>query len=92
MAKGLNLPLIIDTQHNDPDESIDIEYTGDEFAIATFIREASEGKYGYYGHIFSLDSTTNLDLQKVVYDLESFNVVSLKPEIKANKMPEGSIS
>jgi hypothetical protein len=90
--KTTQLPLIIETEHNDPDETIAIEYIGSENAIADFVREASEGKYGYYGHIFSLDSTTNLDLQKVVHDLEGFEVLSIKPEIEARSLPDGTVS
>lgn len=35
-------PLIIETEHNDPDEAISIEYIGEQNAIADFIR-ATEG-------------------------------------------------
>ena len=84
-------PLIIETEHNDPDEAIALEYIGDENAIAFLIR-ATEGKYGYYGHIFSLNSTTNLDLQKVVYDLKEFDVLSVKPQIKANRVPRFAVT
>jgi hypothetical protein len=92
VQKRTELPLIIETEHNDPDEAIALEYIGEEKAIADFVREANEGKYGYYGHIFSLDSATNLDLQKVVYDLEGFEVLSVKPEIAARSLPEGAMS
>lgn len=85
-------PLIIETEHNDPDEAIAVEYIGDENAIADFIREVSDGTYGYYGHLFNLDSTTNLDLQKVVHDLEGFEVLSISPEIKARSLPDGAVS
>lgn len=87
-----NLPLIIETEGNDPDEAVQPILIGDEDAIAQLSREVDRGLYGYYGHLFSLDSTTNLDLQKIVYDLEEFEVVSVKPEITANKLPEGVMS
>lgn len=85
-------PLILETEHDDPDKRIEIEYIGDENTIDSFIREASEGQYGYYGHIFHLDSTTNLDLQKVVYGLKKFDVLSVEPEIEARSLPDGAVS
>lgn len=85
------LPVILETEHDDPDKAIALEYIGEQNAIADFIR-ATEGKYGYYGHIFNLDSTTNLDLQKVVYELEGFEVLSVEPKIKARSLPDGAIS
>ena len=84
--------LIIETEHNDPDRAIAVEFIGDENAIASFIREASDGKYGYYGHIFHLESTTNLDLQKVVYELPGFEVLSIEPEIEARSLRDGAMS
>ena len=89
--KPTQQPLIVETDHDDPDEAIALEYIGEENAIADFIR-ACEGKYGYYGHIFHLDSTTNLDLQKVVYDLKNWEVLSVEPAIAPHKLPEGAMS
>ena len=84
--------LVLETEHNDPDQSIEVDFIGDRDLIQRFYLEVDSGKYGHYGHIFHLNSTTNLDLQKVVYDLKGFKVLSVKPQIKAKKLPEGAIS
>lgn len=92
ITKKGNKPLVIETEKDDPDEMVEPKLIGDEDAIALLRREVDRGLYGYYGHIFHLEATTNLDLQKVVYDLSEFEVISVKPEIKARKLPNGAIS
>lgn len=92
IEKATQQPLIIETQHNDPDKRVELNYIGEKNTIFSFVREVKQGKHGHYGHIFQLDSTTNLDLQSVVYDLEGFEVLSLTPPIKANPLPDGAVS
>ena len=85
-----NSSLILVTDRNDPDTSVDIEMIGNENARMAFSREVDRGLYGHYGHIFDPDNTTNLDLQSAIKGLKFFKVTAIAPQIKANRLPKSA--
>lgn len=89
--------IIIETQHNDPDESIEIDFRAknqEEQLVAdalgaNTLKYEIERQHGFYGHRIELDSTTNLDLAHAVRSLPSFDLISIEPQIKPSPLPEG---
>lgn len=48
---------------------------------------------GMFGHVFDINSTTNLDLSAAVSSLQLFDVESMKPPvIEAKELPEGELT
>lgn len=98
--KPTGTELTISTPHNDPDQSIKLDFRAknkeeqsvvDALKDNTFKQEVSRAR-GHYGHAIALDSTTNLDLAEAVYSLPSFDVIAIEPKVVARPLPEGAQS
>lgn len=89
--------ISIKTPHNDPDRAVRPEYEGHAAAIG-FLKALLRKCYGFYGHSFDPDETTNLDLGQAVRQpsdlgegIKLWELISIEPEIKPNKLPDGAI-
>lgn len=48
--------------------------------------------HGFYGHLITLDTITNLDLSYAARSLPSFDLISISPKMEPKALPEGAKS
>lgn len=88
------IKLTLSTDHDDPDKAVtpSVSVDSDEVSNQDYIKERLISElntsYGFYGHLVSFDSTTNLDLSAAVRSLPSFELVSIEPEIMPRPLPD----
>lgn len=82
--------IAITTASDDPDQVVTPDYE-DHYLVASLRAELSEVS-GFYGHIFTPDRTTNLDLYAACGKLPSFTLESADPVPVAKPLPEDTQS
>ena len=72
--------IIIQTDTNNPDNIIDINWQGNDYAIERLQRSLSNF-HGAYGHILHIQETTNVDLYAAVTKLSAteYTIISVDP-------------
>jgi len=83
------------TEHNDPEEPVDISFETHEGTYGDTIKlfkKEFNSSYGIYGHIQSIDHTTNLDIYSILLRMKDFQLVKCTPIPKARKLPAGTIT
>jgi hypothetical protein len=91
----------INSTSDDPDESVKPEVIfqkGDlgrnvdlddvQFIFYSELRSAS----GFYGHTFDIIDTTNLDLIAALSSMDTFDVVSIEPDIRPTVLAENELT
>ena len=84
--------IIITTPGYDPDTSVVPKLTSVDPREVAILKSELEYTHGYYGHIFDIERTTNLDLYAVLYQLKGYKIVSIDKIPKARPLPPGVCS
>jgi len=84
--------IIITTPGYDPDTPVTPKFSSEEPLEITLLKSELEDSYGYYGHIFHVERTTNLDLYAALFGLKDYKIISVDKLPKPRPLPPGVCS
>lgn len=75
----------VTTDTDDPDKPVKPTYP----ANPAILSDEIQAQLGFYGHLISLEETTNLDLHHACLNLPSFDLIESEGVPSPNPLPEG---